>query len=195
MLQRLEFDLFAVTLGQLGTAVYLVRGIEDVNENDFHVASSFLLVVGIIGAFFEGFVFPRMSSSVLSTAMPILSLLACSLPIQLVTTPAIARLERNLNYGSVALVEISTQALYYVVAVPLAVMGWNSWSLAIAWLVQQGTAFILFHLAGRWIRSQRGTWLFSKRMLAYASDFLLLSLDWAIEITRKFGDRGKSARR
>lgn len=171
---------FIVVLGQAGIGVYLVRSVEDINEKDFHVASSFLLVIGIAGAFAEGFVLPRMGSffTGIENAMPILSLLACSLPIQLVTTPATARLERDLNYGSVALVEVLAQATFYAIAIPLAVAGWNSWSLAIAWLFQQGAACILFHLAGRWLPHLNWDAASIKKMLAYAIGFSAASWIW-----------------
>lgn len=171
---------FVVTLGQLGTGVYLLHSVEDVDELDFHVASSFLLVVGIAGGIIDGLVLPRMGSYFvgIANAMPILSLLACSLPIQLVTTPAIARLERDLNYGSVVLVEAVTQTLYYAIGVPLALIGWDSWSLAIAYVVQQGSACILFHLVGRWLPHPTWDAASIKKMLLYTIGYSASSWIW-----------------
>jgi O-antigen/teichoic acid export membrane protein len=160
---------YSAILCQAGIGAYLVRSSTDVGENEFDVASTALLLVGCVGGIIEAFLLPVFGTWIgLSNAMPILALLAASLPLSSLSTVAISRLERRLDFGRIALVEVVSQILYYAVAIPLALTGWKAWSLASAFVVQVAVTCVLFHLSSRWL--PRFSWHPSilRGMLRYA---------------------------
>lgn len=136
-------------------------------------------MIGCVGAVIEAELIPSVGSWIgLAEAMPILRLLAVCLPLQLLIVPATARLDRDLKFGSSALIDMSSHALNYVVAIPLALNSWGAWSLAVAWVLQRTFACVLSYVAAGWL--PRPTWdrAALQRMLVYVLGFSVSTWIW-----------------
>jgi PST family polysaccharide transporter len=115
--------------------------------------------------------------------VPVMRLMLVAVAFQLLAVPATARLERALNYGSVAWAEIFGTVAFYAVAIPLALTGYGVLSLAAGWVCQQVLTCILAHVWARqwpifrWSSAEAGqimrysftfsvaTWIWQLRML------------------------------
>ena len=152
-------------------------------EYDFEVANALLLVIGLIGGLIEGLVLPAFGSLIgLADAMPILTLLAASLPLSLLTTVPIARLERNLEFGHIALIEVASQIIYYLVAIPLALNGWRAWSLAIAFTLQVAFLCIQFHITSTCLPHVSWNRGIIKNILRYALAYSAATWVWQARV-------------
>jgi len=172
---------YVLSLGQIGVGAYLIRGAAEIEDGDFDLASSFLLVLGIVAALIEAFGLARLGFlGGLGDAGRVLMLLAASLPLQMLAIPATARLDRDLDYHAVALVEVASQAFYFVIALPLAILGWGPWALATGWVLQQGLACILFHRAAHWVPRPRWSRAGLKKMLGYAIGYSAATWIWQL---------------
>ncbi len=170
---------FAVALSQAGIGVFLIRADREVDERVFNTASSLLLLLGCAGAFVETVVVPEFGKILgLGDAMPVLALLACSLPIQLIGTAASARLERALNYSRVAAIELTSQVTYYLVAIPLAFAGAGAWSLATAWVMQQAIGCVYFYIAAAWVPRLGWNQAIVLKILRYAVSYSSATWIW-----------------
>jgi O-antigen/teichoic acid export membrane protein len=134
-------------LGTYGLDVYLVRRERALTKADYDQAFTLLAVsAAVVGsaAFWLG---PRLLDlvDVSRFALP-LRVLAFSLPFTLLAAPALASLERDLNYRTVAIIEMTGQFLYYGVALGLAVGGAGLWSPVAAYFSWQvwllGTTYV-----------------------------------------------------
>jgi len=75
------------------------------------------------------------------------SVMALSLPIDALYTPAAIMLERSLQYRTVARLEVVQALSYYASAVALVVAGFGIWSLAIAAVIRSCASVVLFFRA------------------------------------------------
>ncbi len=142
---------YAQNLGQAGIGVYLVRVAGDVTERTFDVATTLLLIsavglmvileasLGLIGAWIP-----------MAGLRPLLAVLLISVVFQTISVGASARLERALDFRSVAMIEMVGQLLYYAAALPLVFLGFGVWSLVTGWCLQQLFMCVAFHLAARY---------------------------------------------
>ncbi len=142
-----EYGLYATVLGlytylyglsQLGIGVYLVRREGDVDMLDFQQAIGLLSIVGaVVGLFAIAFIPSLEKWLALEGFAPVALSLFAGLPLTLLTVPLSAYLERKLEYGKVALVELGGQFIYYLVALPLAYKNLGVWAPVIGWWSQQ----------------------------------------------------------
>ncbi len=137
-------------LGQVGIGVYLVRA-HKVTKRDFHIATTLLLTASLIlvagteaslnfiGAWVhvEGF-------------KPLLAALGGALLFQTVAVGATAQLERELDFKRIAVIEMSGQFLYYIIAAPLVFFDYGAWALVIGYFGQQFFLCIAAHIAARY---------------------------------------------
>jgi O-antigen/teichoic acid export membrane protein len=142
---------YAQNLGQAGIGVYLVRASSDVTEQTFAVAATLLLIsaVGLttilecsLGLIARWLPMPGLT--------PLLAVLLVSVVFQTIGVGASARLERALDFRSVAMIEMIGQLLYYACALPLVFLGFGVWSLVTGWCLQQFYLCIAFHVAARY---------------------------------------------
>jgi O-antigen/teichoic acid export membrane protein len=142
---------YAQNLGQAGIGVYLVRASSDVTEQTFAVAATLLLIsaVGLttilecsLGLIARWVPMPELT--------PLLAVLLVSVVFQTIAVGASARLERALDFRSVAMIEMIGQLLYYACALPLVFLGFGVWSLVTGWCLQQFYLCIAFHVAARY---------------------------------------------
>ena len=149
------YGLYAVALGiyaylfslsQWGIGVYLVRREGELVLKDYHQAFSLLLLLGIGTTVLALLLLPLLANWVrLGGFKPVAAAMFAALPLNLLTLPPLARLERALDYRKVALVELGSQIAYYLIALPLAFRGFGVWAAVAGWWAQQSLAVGLLH--------------------------------------------------
>lgn len=168
---------YLLSIGAIGIGVYLIRQARDTADRDFHVATTLLLgSSAILVAVIE------LGTGLLSTWVHVegfealLRVLAIAIPFQLLGLPASARLERALDYRSVAIVELSSQLTFYVVALPLVLAGHGPWGLVGGWIAQQMMSCVLYHVLGRYWPNIGWDAAIARRMLTYTLSYS--AADW-----------------
>jgi PST family polysaccharide transporter len=170
---------YAATISYAGVGVYLLRHEGDVPELSFGTAYSILLMTGLpllaaieVGAGIiagwtgvEGF-------------EPVMRVIVLGLPLQLLAMPASVRLERMLDYRSVALVEILGQVAFYVLAVPLVLLKYGPVSLAAAWVLQQSVTCFAAHTAAKVVPRFSYDGATARRIFHYAAEFSVANWIW-----------------
>ena len=174
---------FAIVVCQTGLGVFLIRHRGELNEQLSGTAYTILAISAtalalalegsrnILGAFVnvDGF-------------SNVIEILAVAIPIQALALPAIARLERSLDYRAIALVEILSQFVYYIVAVPLVISRYGPISLAYAWFLQQSVMIALAHYYSRTWPALRWDGALAKEMIGYATSFLFANGIMALRV-------------
>src|SRR5215217_7320391 len=129
---------YLLSLSTWGVEVYLIRREGEPQPQDYHQAFSLLLVLGLAGAGVAILALPLLERWVhLEGFGPVATALFAGLPVVLLSRVPLAYLERALDYRSVALIELSAQAAFYLVALPLAYQGLGPWAPIGGWWVQE----------------------------------------------------------
>jgi len=172
---------YLFNFGQSGIGVYLIRREGEVTPEDYHQAFSLLLLLGI-GIGILGFLgLPLLASwTRLEGFVPVAATIFAGLPLNLLSLPPLAQLERALNYRKVTLVELMGQIAYYLVALPLAFGGLGVWAAAAGWWCQLLlTIGLLYKVSGYWPR-----WYWDpprlKTMLSYGLGFSASMWIWQL---------------
>jgi len=170
---------YAATIGYAGVGVYLLRHEGDIPEVSYGTAYSILMMTGLpllavieIGA---GLLASWVNVAGFETVMKIIIL---GLPFQLITIPASVRLERRLDYRSVAMVEIVGQMAFYLLAVPLVMLKFGPNALAAAWVLQQIVTCLATHASAKThphFSFDRET---ARRTVRYAADYSVANWIW-----------------
>jgi PST family polysaccharide transporter len=139
---------FAAIIGDGGLAAGLIRA--RIPPDRTLLGSVLGLQLLVMGAFAAslGLVATIVNIQLLSIA----AIVGLSLPLSALKLPAIVCLERELNYGPIAKIDLGSALIYYIVAISLAVHGAGAWSLALAPIGRETFAAITFFLlvpAGR----------------------------------------------
>ncbi len=130
--------LFLTVIGRIGVDVFLVRREEDPEPRMYDQAFTMLLIAGLVLAAITFLTLPLLRLWYRESGfVPPLEALLLVVPVSLMTLPAIARLERDLNYRAVALLELSGQIVYTSVALTLAWQGFGVWAPVTAYWCSQ----------------------------------------------------------
>jgi len=123
------FSAFLSSVAKMGVDVYLIRQENITDEVVYHQVFSFLLLSGLglsgLGLLVSPLVVSWMGDSRFLAPLQALLLL---LPIMVLPVPALARLERALDYQKVAGLELVGQLLYFALALTLAWYGFGVWA-------------------------------------------------------------------
>jgi PST family polysaccharide transporter len=116
--------LYVAEVSRWGLDYYLIRHEGDLQQQDYHQASTLLLLFGLVsfGLMFLALPFLERYVNVEGFGLVATTMFAV-VPIGLLAKVPLARLERALDYRRVAVVEILGQMTLYSVAVPLAYIG------------------------------------------------------------------------
>ena len=158
------------SLVAVSITAYLVRGQSSNYIKQFHLAFWWLLGAGCVGAIVAsgGVVVASAVSRRQDDFVPIALSLFVWLPAVMLCTVPQALLERNLNYRALAAVQITAQVSTYLVAIPMAQLGFGAWALAGGfWLgqaVQVVGYFVVARYRPRWYWN-RADW---KQMMHYS---------------------------
>ncbi len=156
-------------VAQWGVEIYLMRHpqSEDCPEV-YHQGFTILIVLTLLGIGGSIAVLPLLNSWMkLGGFRPVASLMFLTLPFLTLRQVPLARLERGLDYKRIALIELSGQASFYLVALPLAFRDRNVWAPVTGWWVQQALLFTLFFLIARYRPSLHFSLHLTKRILGY----------------------------
>src|SRR5437588_509667 len=150
-----EYGVYAAAIGILvflgavavwGLYVFLLRKPSEPTNEEFDQAFTLLFGLGVSLALSLILLRGAIASLLhLPAVAPIIAAAAVGLPINLLTIPAVVRLDRDLNFKRVAFNELISQSSYYVLAVPFAFLGAGAWAPTAGWLVQQLSLFVLSH--------------------------------------------------
>jgi PST family polysaccharide transporter len=168
----LEIVAFFAGVARWGLDAYLVRRKEEPTAAIENQAFS-LLLIGSLGFAALGFASLPLLGRWLGDPryLPPLRLLLAVLPFTVLSIPAVARLERALDYRKVAGLETVGQILYHGLAVWLAWLGWGLWAPVAGYVLWQvWTTFASWVLAG-----YRPAWRWSRplvrEMFTYGAGF------------------------
>ncbi len=170
---------YAVLLGEAGIVTALVRRSDEPSEAAWASAATLLGLAALI----LGLVLVGLSAMVARIAGApdvawLLPLMLAALPLQLLTGPALGRLERRLDYRLVARVELARDLVYYALSLALAVAGFGAAALAVALIAQHALGLLLaYRLADA--RPRFGFEAVEARaMLRFAAGFSGANLIW-----------------
>jgi len=155
-----QYGLYAAALGvltylqvfsQWGVGVYLIRREVTPSEEVYHQATTLLLGIGSAVTFVALAALSLLSSWMRIPHFSDIALpLFVGLPLLLSGQVPMARLERDLQYRSVAAIELGAQVIYYAVALPLAFRGAGAWAAVAGWWAQQAIAVTLTFVSARY---------------------------------------------
>ena len=129
--------LYLALVFALGIDVYLVRKEGETDANDYHQAFTLLLLLGIAGAGTGLLAIPILRKWIAIEGFgAVATTMVIALPVVLSTRVPMARLERALDYRSVAIIEVSGRLLFYVVVVALAFLEWGVWAIVVGFWMQ-----------------------------------------------------------
>jgi PST family polysaccharide transporter len=134
----LQIVLFLTLVGRFGVDAYVIRRAEPLTPEGYGLAfgvmavSSLLLTTATVGlaAVAPGWLVDP------AFVRP-LQWLVLALPLSLLLAPALATLDRNLDYRSIALLELGNAVLFYAFAIGLASADLGVWAPVIAYWVAQ----------------------------------------------------------
>jgi O-antigen/teichoic acid export membrane protein len=142
--------MFALSVGLAGIPVFLTRREGALTSRQIGTATTFLFIAstlivllveglsGLLGAYANIPGFPE-----------VLRIMAFALPLQALSMPAQALVERRLDLKGVAIIELSTLAGYYACALPLALAGVGPAALAYALVFQYWLAAPMAYAVAR----------------------------------------------
>ena len=185
-----QYGLYAAAIGvltylqvfsQWGVGVYLIRREESPSEEVCHQATTLLLAIGAAVTLTALAALPLLSSWVriphfAEIALPLL----VGLPLLLSGQVPMARLERDLQYGSVAAIELGAQVIYYAVALPLAFRGAGAWAPVAGWWAQQVLAVTLTFVSARYRPRLRWDAAQVREMVHYGLGFSASTWVWQL---------------
>ncbi|KAB8320184.1 oligosaccharide flippase family protein [Tolypothrix campylonemoides VB511288] len=131
-------------LGIWGLDVYLLRKTSNPDQQDYDQA--FTLLLCISGVFALSLVLGQhiiAQMLKLPQVAPLIAVMGLTLPLSLLNLPLTIKLDRDLNFQRVALIELISQISYYIAAVPLAHRGEGAWAPVGGLWLQQITMVVL----------------------------------------------------
>lgn len=133
-------------IGQLGINFYLIREINPEEEpHNYHQGFTLILLLGILCLIFGIIAIPFLAQwTKVGNFASLAIALFFSLPFVLCFQIPLAKLERELNYKKVAMIELLNQCLYVLVSVYFAWQGAGAWALVAAWWAQTLQSVVLF---------------------------------------------------
>jgi O-antigen/teichoic acid export membrane protein len=127
----------------LGVRVYLIKLSPDTGLDPFRQSFAFLLVSGTLVVCITAAVVGLLGDQIVPPEQrPALLTMLLTIIFTLLGVPSFGLLERDLNYRAVAIVEFVNDVFFYVVALPLAFLGFGLWAPVIGYVVAQASFFV-----------------------------------------------------
>ena len=173
--------MFIASISQLGVNVYLTK----YDKDDFHEACSASLTaicpVSAAAALLYFAFIPLCTIATHLTGITALALAMFSfIPVSLLRMVPLGIMERALKYKELSQIEITAQALFYLIGIPLAVAGWGAWAPTSGLLVMNAYSTV------ETIRKSGYTFKFSrdkeriKDVYRYGFGYSFSSMGWQI---------------
>jgi PST family polysaccharide transporter len=160
------------SFGTWGVDVYLLRKPENLSHEDLDQGFTLLLVIGLMlgcgmyvlrGVLAETVKMPEVK--------PMFGVLAFSVPFALIYLPAMVQLDRALDFKRVAINELTSQTLQYVVAVPLAFAGLGAWSLVLGYVASNLSLCVLTYRSARFRPRLHWNRTLARQMIGYGVSY------------------------
>jgi O-antigen/teichoic acid export membrane protein len=174
---------YMLAIGSAGVGVYLLRHEGDPAPIAYKTAYSILLIMGVtISAAIELGTGLLARWTTVEGFEPVMRIIILGLPLQLLSLPAGVRLERQLDYRSVALNEILGQVAFYALAVPLVMLKFGPIALAISNVLQQLVLCASAHVRSKTLPSFAFDRATAGKTLRYAADFSVANWIWQMRM-------------
>lgn len=175
--------IYLAILAGLGVNVYLIRSEEPLDRNIYHQAFTLVMLSSALLCGVGLILLPALETWLESSSFkaPYLVMLL-TLPMISLAQPPLALMERDLNYRSVAAVELCSQVLFALIAISLAYAGAGVWAPIWGHVARQGATFLLACiLAGVWPKPH-WSWRLATDMVRYG--FGYSASEWIRELRR-----------
>jgi O-antigen/teichoic acid export membrane protein len=171
-------------VSQLGIEVFLVRREQqDESLAVYHQGFTLLLGLAVLGLGAGLLSLPLLQQWVnLEGFSGVARALFLTLPLVLVAQVPLAKMERELDYRRIAVIELANQMIYYLVALVLARQGWGVWAPVAGWWVQQVQALGLMYVCARYRPRLYWELPLAKQMLSYSVGFSTSFWIWQARI-------------
>jgi PST family polysaccharide transporter len=141
---------FLVLVGRIGVDAYVIRRPEPIEPELYGLAFATMAVSGVLIATATVVLAPLVLDRLVDPGfVRPLQGLALAVPLTLVLAPALATLDRTLDYRSVALLDLGNAGIFYTVAVVLAVLDFGVWAPVVGYWAGQ-----VFMFAGSFWRAR-----------------------------------------
>ena len=171
------------SFASLGIDVYLVRKPGDLTQEDLNQAFSFLLVVTtVFGVGLYILRDPMARALGMPEVGPLFGVLALTVPFSLIHVPAMAQMDRALAFKQSAVNEVLSQALQYLVAVPLALTGAGAWSLVAGWMASTLSMCVLTYRSAGYRPGFHWDRTLVRQMLGYGIAFSSSIWVWQLRL-------------
>lgn len=174
---------YAMLVGQAGIGMYLLREDPDLCDRACATAYSMLAAIALFFVLLLEAGKSTLSGWIgIDGFAEVAGVIVLALPFQLLAVPPTAMLERQLDYRAIAMIELSGQLCYYLLAAPLVMLHLGPVSLAAALAVQQAVSCIVAHrLAGT--RPRFGfDRAIARSIVAYAGAYSFASWIWQLRM-------------
>jgi O-antigen/teichoic acid export membrane protein len=171
---------YLITMTECGIGVYLIRLNRDEPEK-FHQAFTLLLLFSVAGVGLGVVLAPLLARFYRLHEMQTAVLaLTCGLPVVHAVKVPMARLERELDYKRVAVIELIGNVVYYVVALPLGYRGAGVIAPLAGWWAQQLAQLVQVYQTGY---RPRLVWnpVLTRQMLSFGMPYSMSQLVLALE--------------
>src|SRR5262245_39039520 len=174
---------FLLAVAQIGLNVYLIRRPGQPAAAEYDQAFTLYVVIGSAVALFGFFAAAHAERW---TGMPgfgpVLAVMLAVMPLSLTMLVPQAKLERALDYGRIARIDILVQAVAIAAAAPLAVLGYGAWAPLLGWALGQILGAALYFYVARYRPRLVLSPSAAREMLAYGAGFSGPGLVWQLRL-------------
>jgi O-antigen/teichoic acid export membrane protein len=177
----LEVVAYFAGVARLGLDAYLVRRSDSPSRQNYNQVFSTLLI-GSLLLMAIGYASLGLLGTWLGDAryLPPLRILLTTLPFTVLSIPALAMLERDLDYRKVAGLETSGKLIYHGTAVLLALCGWGFWGAVAGYMLWQTWLTVGSCILARYVPRWSYSWSATREMITYGVGYS--SSIWVFEL-------------
>ncbi|MEM7624864.1 MAG: oligosaccharide flippase family protein [Planctomycetota bacterium] len=152
-----------------GIDIYLMRRpAGEAPEALYHRAFTLLMLVSCLGGGLGLALLRPIEAAVgIDGFGGLIAVFFAGLPVAMAAVPGRVKLERDLDYGSIALIELVALVQFQGMALALAYAGFGAWCLVIAWAVQQSMVLVMFCVWSRYLPKPAWSWNETKSMFRF----------------------------
>jgi PST family polysaccharide transporter len=171
--------MYASSIGSFGVSVYLVRKEVDPSPQEFDQAFTLLLVTGVLSAVLLIAALPLLADWMNAAGIEGIAIALFALtPVALAGVVPVAIIERQLNYGRLAIIELIAQVIIYAVALPTAYMGYGSWAPAFGWIAHRIFLSIAYFIVAKYRPRFHWDIALVREMLSYGIRYSASKWTW-----------------
>ena len=142
---------FGSLISEGGLGVYLIR--KNVEVTNLEISQVIWMQFGLyllLQAGLTVFLLSNLLSMGGSASLPLIWAAGLSIPFGLLRSASFILLERTLSFGDIAVIEISEQLLFAIIAVFLAMHGFGAWSIVLANIARSFIGWIIARRRASW---------------------------------------------